>query len=244
MTKGYTDLLRPHLETMARLAQKYSNPSRPNRVEWLQALKDEPALCDTLLVGDGPQTEQIKRISAVWMRLKPGGLDSRPKRQGNRTPQSQRTAQRNFKGTQSLCSRLDDHRPVLEEMARANSNALGRVSWVAALAASPDVADAIGYSDLDEEGRRKMINVLGFWYRTRAKPGQAGKPARAQRNGPATEVQAAAPAARFCPRCGEDIGAHALASGIVASMSASGLSPTQIMQTLTQAANTVSKLSQ
>ncbi len=228
--KGYTALLRPHMETITRLAGKYGNPDR-NRVEWELALKSEPELESTLLVGEGTREQQIKRLSAVWMRLRP----------------DQKGRQTMFNGEQSLCSRLDDHRPAIEAMARANTNHLGRVSWYAGLMSSPDVADAIGYSALDAEGKRKFINVLGFWYRTRGTPGQlkpAKQPAKLSRVEPqAAPAPAPVPAARFCPRCGEDIGSHALASGIVASMSASGLTPTQIMQTLLHAANTITKLS-
>ncbi len=228
--KGYTALLRPHMETIARLAGRYGNPER-NRVEWELALKSEPELESTLLVGEGPREQQIKRLSAVWMRLRP----------------DQKGRQTMFNGEQSICSRLDDHRPAVEAMARANTNHLGRVSWYAGLMSSPDVADAIGYSALDAEGKRKFINVLGFWYRTRATPGQpkpAKQPAKLSRVEPqAAPAPAPVPAARFCPRCGEDIGSHALASGIVASMSASGLTPTQIMQTLLHAANTITQLS-
>ncbi len=230
--KGYTALLRPHMETITRLAGKYGNPDR-NRVEWELALKSEPELESTLLVGEGTREQQIKRLSAVWMRLRP----------------DQKGRQTMFNGEQSLCSRLDDHRPAIEAMARANTNHLGRVSWYAGLMSSPDVADAIGYSALDTEGKRKFINVLGFWYRTRATPGQpkpAKQPAKLIRgeNGYQAAPAPAPTQSSFCPRCGENLGAHALAQGIVASLSASGLSQAQIIQTLTHAANTITKLSQ
>jgi hypothetical protein len=254
-TTGHTELLRPHLATIERLANSYKRPGG-NGVAWNQALKAEPDLCNVLLLGEGTRKDQIKRLSMFWMRVKPRDAS-------NGVPH------RNFRGEQSICSRLDDNREALEIMAKANTNSMGRVSWVAALASSPNLADAIGFTALNGEGQRKMVNVLGFWYRTRRKPGDPAKPkgpkptgrrydsvqAMMQGDGVPEAIQKravalsddrreSAPAARFCPRCGEDLGAHALAAGIVASMSASGLTPTQIMQTLTHAANTVTKLSQ
>lgn len=234
-TTGHTDLLRPHLTTIERLANTYRNGGK---VFWNRALKAEPELCNVLLLGEGTRKDQIKRLSMFWMRVKPKA-PAAPALNGG-------VQQRMFRGEQSICSRLDDHRDELEKMARSNTNHQGRVAWVAGLTANPDVADAVGYTALDAEGQRRMINVLGFWYRTRRKPGEPVKQARVKALEPVPELPAPAPApaARFCPRCGNDLGAHALAAGIVASMSASGLTPEQIVQTLTHAANTVTKLSQ
>ena len=239
----YTNQLRDQMDTLTSIATKYGSRDG-RRVEWLQAFAEDPALEPKLLHGPGPRSEQIKRLSAAWVKLRP-----RPA-----------TKQTRFNGKPSLSSIFDDNRAELERIIRENKDNRGRVNWVKALDANPQVADAIGYTQRDPRDKIKLIAVLGFWYRSRGKPRsklvaslqRASDDARERVSQvpPAERPPVAGftgrplpqPVARFCPHCGEDLGSHTLAVGIISSMSASGLTPTQIMQTLTQAAGAVARL--
>lgn len=228
----YTNQLRDQMDTLTSLATKYGSRDG-RRVEWLQAFAEDPSLEPKLLHGPGPRSEQIKRLSAAWVRLRPA-LQRKPT---------------NSQGKPSMSSRFDDNREALSKFINQNRDDRGRVAWVEGLERDPALAQAIGFpAGGDKADKARFVAVLGFWYRDRLKPdGKRPTVAQLQRAQVDRPVAGAGrplpqPVARFCPHCGEDLGSHTLAVGIISSMSASGLTPTQIMATLTQAAGAVARL--
>lgn len=236
--KGYSAQLRTHSDLIKRVGKQYNNAAM-KRVEWNAAMKAEPDLEPLLLVGEGSREMQIARLSAFYGRLEGRAAYTR----GSSTTPGK--PGQFFKGEPSMCSIFDEHRAALEALAAANADGVyGRVSWHYALAATPDVAQAIGYTDRDAEGKRKLVNVLGFWYRTRKKPGSVStrapkhkQPEPVQEN---RQPMQALP--QFCSHCGHSIALEALAANLVSTLSSNGLSSQQIVDTLTRAAATVNRM--
>lgn len=238
-------LLEPHYDTIARVAVQYLNHYN-GRVRWANAMVSEPELRDKLLVGGGNENAQVKRLSNFWMRRSPGGKERlkarrQVKDKSNGPPQTSGNRYAN-----SYTSILDTNREGMMAIVRdyKKGGIRGGISWTEGLAANPALADAIGYSGQTEKEQRRLLTLIGFWHRNRnSKNVNRGSP---KLN--AVEPAVATPATnhrhspRFCSNCGHSLAAESLATGIIASLSASGLTHDQIIDTLTRAAATVSRL--
>lgn len=218
--KGYVAILRPHRDTINRLASQYYDKTR-NRVSWEKAFEAEPELGPTLLIGEGDRSKQVKRLSDTWMRwnrktAKPIKIRRSP----------------TYEGTKSAM--LDKYRPQLMAMAKAHTTSHGTIAWGKALDANPAIAAALGYNTLGDLGKVRMKSLLTFWYRYRKAPKGAPKTASStaqpapgsQLNGPSP--QAVRPAT--CPQC------NRLVEALSGAMLATGLSPTQTVGVFARAA--------
>lgn len=250
-TSGYSAQLRQHSDLIKRVGLQYMVNGR---VDWKRAIQSDPDTANKLLVGDGPLDSKIKRISNVWLRLKQSGkVEGLPQAAYPKTPKL---------GVHGAnCALFDQHAAEIRDLVGDNRHpSNGKVLWQEALDRSPQLAKAIGFP-ANGQDRKPFLAVLSFWYRDRERrrkhglpiPGTShphglvprpqpqhivvGEPAPAPVPAPQRQLSM-----RFCPQCGNALLAHALASDIVAAMTASGLSQEQIVETLTRAAGAVARL--
>jgi len=207
-SRGYAADLRQHLDDIKHIATTYVSPN--GRIDWEGALEKEPQLESKLLVGPGTRQRRIKRIVNLWTQIT-----------GKRTKYQQRRREAKLAGvpvqppSSTTCNLFDGMRQRLEVMAQTYRGPSGRTAWSYALANSPDIAQEIGYAGATPAKQRRLMILLGFWYRDRLRKGNSRlvRDVVPQGSGVVADSRPllSAPTAaqpklpRFCAHCGEAI---------------------------------------
>lgn len=215
----YTSVLREHIDDIKRIAATYAINGRVN---WTEALRQEPQLEAKLIVGPGPRQRQIKRIQNMWF-----AVTGRRKKYDTARYKKMRAAQKAARDNavpinqppnnyaKSTCALFDSMRQRLEVMAQTYRNPTGGTAWKDALANSPDIAKDLGYDKASPKDQHNLRLLLGFWYRDRMRkplsPLVREAPQGSLPTAASTVPTAVAPAPalgklpRFCAHCGEPI---------------------------------------
>jgi len=247
---GWRAQLLPHKDEALRLRATYKNPVT-GKTDWKAAFAAEPDLKPKLLVGPGDEKAQRLRLQQAL------GDWTNP-RKYKYMPKAERPAP---SPSPKQYTQFDANSDALRALGQKYTDPQGKIWWKAAFASDPALAHATGMQDT-----RAWFSALSYWWKTRVrgvpsykaasnpapKRARLSQPAGAvvppapvpapAQNGQPPAVLAQRPAARFCSHCGHPIAVEGLAATLVAAMGSAGLSEEQIVETLTQAATTVGRM--
>lgn len=194
--KGYSAQLSVHRDTIQRIVHQHYDP-HSRMIKWAAAFAADPALEKTLLVGPGDRVLRGTRLTQVTKRwiangsltLQPAaaGAEAVPAPAGNGAAPEPRTYAKGF---------FTKHAPLLQQIAAQYKDSAGKVWWRKAFAEHPDWAEQLGFKD-----SRQFLGRLGYWYNRHL----------AHNNGNGAPTATADSGLNFCPRCGCNMKAVAVA---------------------------------